>query len=136
MAFKSISFKYRLNMDKIKEIFIRNLTTDEVRPLKISMSKTVKELKKEIEKLFNLDYSLDDYCISVSINGMRNGKMIQEENEDKTLFENHFSIHCVVTFGRVKIIGGGYSKEINIKFIKEPKIFCRLTKKKKRYLVY
>ena len=113
MAFKSISFKYRLNMDKIKEIFIRNLTTDEVRPLKISMSKTVKELKKEIEKLFNLDYSLDDYCIRVATNGMRFGKMIQEENEVKTLFENHFSIHCVVTFGRVKIIGGGYSKEIN-----------------------
>ena len=121
MAFKSISFKYRLNMDKIKEIFIRNLTTDEVRPLKISMSKTVKELKKEIEKLFNLDYSLDDDRIRVANNGMCSGKRIQEENEDKTLFENHFSIHCVVIFGKEKNRGGGYSKEINIKFIKEPK---------------
>ena len=108
-------------MDKIKEIFIRNLTTDEVRPLKISMSKTVKELKKEIEKLFNLDYSLDDYCIRVVNNGMHSGKRIQEENEDKTLFENHFFIHCVVIFGKGKNFGGGYSKEINIKFIKEPK---------------
>ena len=108
-------------MDKIKEIFIRNLTTDEVRPLKISMSKTVKELKKEIEKLFNLDYSLDDDRIRVANNGMCSGKRIQEENEDKTLFENHFSIHCVVIFGKEKNRGGGYSKEINIKFIKEPK---------------
>ena len=45
MAFKSISIKYRLNMDKIKEIFIRNLTTYEVRPLKISMSKTIRAKK-------------------------------------------------------------------------------------------
>ena len=121
--------RHKLNKDKIKEIYIQNIETDEVKPLKISMSKTVKELKKEIEKLFNLPYSLDNLCLRVKHIFIPLGKIITEENEDKTLFENHFTVDCVVMFGIIKNIGGGYSKEINIKFIKEPKYISTFIQK-------
>ena len=40
-------------------IYIINIETNDKRSLEIGKDKTVKELKKEIEKLFNLNYSLD-----------------------------------------------------------------------------
>lgn len=91
---------------KTKEIYIHNILTDEEKPLKICMNKTVKNLKKEIEKLFNLKYSLDDYLLRVKIGGQPSGRLIQEDDENKTLFDNHFKSGCLVTFGKDRVSGG------------------------------
>ena len=34
------------------------------------------------------------------------GKLIQEDDENKTLFENHFKSECIVQFGKEKNRGG------------------------------
>lgn len=92
---------------KVKEIYIQNIANNnDTKPLKIGMNKTVKELKKEIEKLFGLNYSLDEYALRVKTNGMNAGKLIQEADESKTLFENHFTLQCIVIFGKEKNRGG------------------------------
>lgn len=92
---------------KIKQIYIQNIANNnDTRPLSIGMDKTVKQLKKEIEKLFGLNYSLDEYALRVKTGGMIAGKLIQEADEDKTLFENHFKLECVVIFGKEKNRGG------------------------------
>jgi len=97
----------QLSANKVKEIYIQNIANNnDTRPLSIGMNKTVKQLKKEIEKLFNLNYSLDEYALRVKTNGMNAGKLIQEEDENKTLFENHFKLQCLVIFGKEKNRGG------------------------------
>ena len=97
----------QLSAQKVKEIYIQNIANNnDTKPLKISMNKTVKDLKKEIEKLFQLNYSLDEYALRVKTNGMNAGFLIQEANESKTLLENYFTLHCVVIFGREKNRGG------------------------------
>lgn len=97
----------QLSANKIKQIYIQNIANNnDTRPLSIGMNKTVKQLKKEIEKLFNLNYSLDEYALRVKTNGMNAGKLIQETDENKTLFENHFKLECLVIFGKEKNRGG------------------------------
>ena len=92
---------------KTKEIYIKNIANnDDTRPLSIGLNKTVKQLKKEIEKLFGLNYSLNDHSLRVKVPGMDGGFLIQEADEDKTLFENHFKSYCIVMFGREKNRGG------------------------------
>ena len=97
----------QLSAKKVKEIYIQNIANNnDTKSLQIGMNKTVKDLKKEIEKLFNLNYSLDEYALRVKTNGMNAGKLIQEADESKTLFENHFSLQCLVIFGKEKNRGG------------------------------
>ena len=97
----------QLSAKKVKEIYIQNIANNnDTKSLQRGMNKTVKELKKEIEKLFNLNYSLDEYALRVKTNGMNAGKLIQESDESKTLFENHFSLQCLVIFGKEKNRGG------------------------------
>jgi hypothetical protein len=96
----------QLSANKVKEIFIQNVANSDTRALEIGMNKTVKQLKKEIEKLFSLSYSLDEYALRMKINGMNAGKLIQEDDENKTLFENHFKSQCIVQFGKEKNRGG------------------------------
>ena len=92
---------------KTKEIYIKNIANNnDTRSLSIGLNKTVKQLKKEIEKLFGLNYSLDDHSLRVKVPGMDGGFLIQEADEDKTLFENHFKSYCIVMFGREKNRGG------------------------------
>ena len=96
-----------LSAKKVKEIYIQNQANDDdTRPLKIGMNKTVKDLKKEIEKLFNLNYSLEGHMLRVKINGKPDSKPIDPKDEDKTLFENHFKSECIVLFGEEKNEGG------------------------------
>ena len=112
----------------IKKIFIEDISTEQIKELEISMMITVKQLKKEIEKLFKLNYSLEDYALRVRNNGMGLGKLISEYDENKTLFELHFRSECLVIFGKPTNKGGGpsYLKEINIKFIKDKEIKINL----------
>ena len=95
-----------ISATKVKVIYINYIITNETKPLNIKMDKTVKQLKKEIEKLFNLNYSLDDYALRVKYGGMNLGKLIQEKDEAKTLFENYFKSECIVSFGKEKNRGG------------------------------
>lgn len=95
-----------ISAKKVKGIFINYIVTNETKPLNIGMDKTVKQLKKEIEHLFNLNYSLDEYALRVKYGGMNLGKLIQEKDENKTLFENHFKSECIVSFGKEKNRGG------------------------------
>lgn len=84
----------------IKKIFIEDISTKQIKELDISMRITVKQLKKEIEKLFKLNYSLEDYALRVRNNGMAFTKLISECDENKTLFELHFRSECHVIFGK------------------------------------
>ena len=92
--------RLKISANKIKKIYIKDLSTEEIKELEISMGITVKQLKKEIEKLFKLNYSLDDYKLRVKNDGMHSVKIICEDDENKTLFENHFRSECLVIFGR------------------------------------
>ena len=93
----------KTSAESVKEIYIQNEANDEdTRPLRIGMNKTVKDLKREIEKLFNLNYSLDGHKLRVKINGKRASKLIDEKDEDKTLYENCFKNGCIVLFGAEK----------------------------------
>ena len=96
------------NLSHIKQKkYIQNIANNnDTRALDIKMDKTVKDLKKEIEKLFSLNYKLDEYALRVKTNGMNAGKLIQEDDENKTLFENHFKSQCIVIFGKEKNRGG------------------------------
>ena len=93
----------KTSAQKVKEIYIQNEANDEdTRPLRIGMNKTVKDLKREIEKLFNLNYSLDGHKLRVKINGIPASKPIDAKDEDKTLYENRFKNECIVLFGAEK----------------------------------
>ena len=97
----------KVSANKTKVIYIKNIANNnDTRPLSIGLNKTVKQLKKEIEKLFGLNYSLDEHGLRVQVSGMEGGFLIQEADEDKTLFENHFKSNCVVLFGKDKNRGG------------------------------
>ena len=77
-------------------IYVYYITTNDTKPLIIQRNKTVKELKKEI----NLSYSLDEIFLRVQKPGMSAGRLICDEDEDKTLFENHFFSESLVSFGK------------------------------------
>lgn len=91
---------------KEKGIYINYIVTNDTRELNITMDKTVKQLKEAIRKLFNLNYSLDEYALRVKYGGMNSGKLIQEQDENKTLYEHHFKSECLVIFGKEKNRGG------------------------------
>ena len=91
---------------KLKEIYAHNNLTEEEKPILIRMDKTVKDLKKEIEKVFKLNYSLDEIPLKVKNSGQKAPKPILEEEENKTLFQIHIKSECIVFFGREKYLSG------------------------------
>ena len=101
--------RLKISANNIKKIYIKDLFTEEIKELEISMGITVKQLKKEIEKLFKLNYSLDEYTLRVQNDGMPFFKIICEDDENKTLFQNRFHSECFVIFGRENLKGGGPS---------------------------
>ena len=84
-------------------IYVNYITTNDTKTLIIPRNITVKELKKEIEVIFNLSYSLDETFLRLKKPGMHVGKLICDE--DKTLFENRFSSESLVIFGKEKLLG-------------------------------
>ena len=89
-----------------KQIIITNIITKDNRPLYISMDKTVKQLKKEIELLFKLNYSLSDITIQYKNPYMRTPKTINEDLENKRLSEIPIKTDAIVYFGKEKNQGG------------------------------
>ena len=114
----NFSSRRRLSVEKVKEIFIQNVTNGDKRSLNIVMKKTVKDLKKEIEKLFGLDYSLDDYSLRVQTSSITGQKLIPPEDETKSLFDNGFTTRCIVFFGNIEIsiehVTNGDKRSLNI----------------------
>ena len=105
----NFSSRRRLSVEKVKEIFIQNVTNGDKRSLNIVMKKTVKDLKKEIEKLFGLDSSLDNISLSVQTSSITGLKLIPPEDETKSLFDNGFTPICEVFFGKDQNIGGTFT---------------------------
>ena len=102
----NFSSRRKVSLERMKEIFIENVTTEDTRPLNIAMKKTVKDLKKEIEKLFGLDYSLDAYSLRVQTSSITGQKLIPPEDETKSLLDNGFTSRCIVFFGKDINLGG------------------------------
>lgn len=110
----STSSHRRLSAKKVKDIYVYDIENEEdIRPLKIGMNKNVKDLKKEIEKLFNLSYSLNDHQIKFKNNGWTDFKLIHQEDESKTLFDNLLTSDSLVVFGKDLNIGGAQNLILN-----------------------
>ena len=92
------------NEDKL--IRIQNAITEIEKELTISNSKTIKQLKSEIIKLFGLDYNLDKQDLRVEKPGISSPKIITREMENKTLFELRFVNETIVYFGQQQNDGG------------------------------
>lgn len=90
----------------LKQIIVTNIITRDNRPLFISMDKTVKELKKEIEKLFKLNYSLSDITLQYKNSYMRTPKTINEDLENKKLLDIPIKTDAIVYFGKEQNRGG------------------------------
>ena len=91
---------------KVITLYIHYIFTGEERTLDIGIDKTVKQLKKEIEKLFNLNYSLDSENLIVKSLRGRNSRPILGENE--TLFFHRLKSGSYVYWGIQPVIGGKY----------------------------
>lgn len=91
---------------EIIQIIISNIITKDNRPLFISKGKTVKQLKKEIETLFKLDYSLNEITIQYKNAYMRTPKTISEDSENKKLSQIPINTDAFVYFGREQNKGG------------------------------
>ena len=93
-------------MNEEKQIIITNIINNDVKSLKIIMNKTVKELKKEIESLFGLNYSLNEINIQYKNPYMKTPRTISEQNETKKLYELKFVSDTMIYFGKEKNRGG------------------------------
>ena len=105
-----------------KTIYIKNVLINEEKEITIDISKTVKDLKNEIEKLFGIK-------INNNLLLKRKTKRCRVElyNEQASLKEIHIHSYDTIIIGRADVAGGGgeekssgelFNIEINIKFIK------------------
>ena len=102
----------RLSAKKVKDIYVQDIADEEdIRPLKIAMNRTVKDLKKEIEKLFNLSYTLDNHQLKYKNNGMTSFVSIHEQDESKSLYDNHLTSDSLVAFGKELNEGGNKNQK-------------------------
>ena len=90
-----------------KEIIIRNIMNNIEKEAEVLLSMTVFDLKREIEKKFNLKNGfLDENChLRCKYYGLRTGFLLGEDNS--TLFDNKIKNYCVITFSIIKNVGGG-----------------------------
>ena len=89
-----------------KTIIIKNIEDNTEKELEVLLSMTVFDLKREIERMFNLKNGfLNDYILKCKYRGMRSESLMGKDNS--TLFDNHIRNYCLVSFGKVKNLGGG-----------------------------
>lgn len=88
-----------------KEIYIiYTLKQKQVRT-EVKLTETVKGLKKKIVNLFDLpDNFLDNHKLRVKTPGMRNGKVLQDDNQ--TLEYYHIKNESLVIFSKDENKGG------------------------------
>ena len=88
-----------------KEIYIKYTNREGEIRTEVKLTETVKQLKKKIANLFGLTETfLDKNKIRVKTPGMRNGKILKDDNE--TLEYYHIKNESMVIFGREQNSGG------------------------------
>ena len=88
-----------------KEIYLKYTIRDGEIRTEVKLTETVKQLKKKIVNLFELPENfLDNHHLRVKTPGMRNGKVLQDDN--KTLEYYHIKNESMVIFGRDQSLGG------------------------------
>ena len=96
-----------------KLIRIQNIITEIEKELKISNRKTIKQLKSEIIKLFNLNYDLNNQDLRMQKPGWSSPKIITKEMENDTLFKLHIVNETIFFFGQQQNEGGSKIISIN-----------------------
>ena len=97
------SFK---NMNEKKTIFIKDLAVNKTIQLEVLLSMTVSDLKRVIERSFNLENGYLTVCIPRFINkGEKVGITLNDDNS--TLFDNNVKNLGTITFSKLKNKGGG-----------------------------
>lgn len=94
------------SLNKSRIINVENTSTGDTKQLSAQMSWNIKQLKKAIEELFNLSFKLDNRRLKFKTNGMKNGYVITEEDENKSLLEHGFTTFCFVYFGNEQNVSG------------------------------
>ncbi len=88
-----------------KEIYIKYTEKGREIRTEIRLSETVKQLKGKIVNLFGLPQNfLDNHKLRVKTPGMRNGKLLQDDN--KTLEYYHIKNESMVIFSKEENYGG------------------------------
>lgn len=96
---------------KVKTLYIERIDFDDTRELRTAMNISVNELKRKIENLYGLDYnSLDRIELRVQYGGMSAPKLITQDDEEKSLFENHIPSYAKIKFGLEENRGGQINK--------------------------
>ena len=96
-----------------KVIRIQNIITEIEKELKIYNGKTIKQLKSEIIKLFNLNYDLNNQDLRMQKPGMSSPKIITREKENDTLYKLHIVNDTYIYFGQQQNNGGSKIISIN-----------------------
>lgn len=95
--------------NRIKEIYIKYTEKEKEIRTQIQLTETVKGLKKKIVNLFDLPSNfLDNHKLRVKYPGMRNGKLLQDDN--KTLEEYHIKNESLFIFSKEENSGGNIFK--------------------------
>ena len=88
-----------------KEIYIKYTNREGEIRTEVKITETVKKLKKKIVNLFELPENfLDNHRLRVKTPGMRNGKVLKDDNE--TLEYYHIKNESMVIFGQEQNDGG------------------------------
>lgn len=106
MSKTSSEIRYEAN-SAVKEIYIKYTQIEKEVRTEIKLTMTVKDLKNKIVRLFDLPFNfLDGHKLRVKTPGMRNGKILQDDN--KTLEYYHIKNESLVLFSKDKNDGGNY----------------------------
>jgi len=88
-----------------KEIYIKYTEKGREIRTEVKLNETVKQLKRKIVNLFELPPTfLDNHKLRVKTPGMRNGKLLQDDN--KTLEYYHIKNESMVIFSKEENSGG------------------------------
>ena len=93
-------------MNKIKKVYLKDISLNSILEVEIDISITVKELKDKIERVFNYEPGFLKGCCPIMINrGERVGKILDDDNSPLELFQ--IKNLCTITFSKTKNVGGG-----------------------------
>ena len=104
MSYTSDMIRQEAN-SKEKEIYIKHIGREKEIKIVIRLTETVRDLKRRIEKLFNLPPTiLDTHKLRVKYPGMRKGKLLKYDS--KTLEYYHIKNESVFIFSQEENKGG------------------------------
>ena len=85
-----------------KVVFLKNIENNEEIETKVYLYETVGDLKRKIERLFNLRNGFLDseYKLRMKYRGCREGILLNEDNT--TLYDNRIKSNSTITFMKTK----------------------------------